>query len=289
MRDIIINGKIYTNVSKLNFKNDLGEVVTFIEESDIPPYIDPILSNNSPKVIKFAFDHDMVPDTWSSVDGDIININCTDGKIRQLKLVDKQRARYEKVSGGTSNGVFMLCEVTEINGVNYDVPAITGKHSDLSSGNTGGWATSLANTVSMPEAFNLLPAEWQEIVSEVKIASTIGDGSTEISYSNNKMFCAAASEISIDVTNAIYAQEGHLFDYYYNGRTATSVPITDPGRIKNMLGPTSPDSIAIIQLLRTPYLNPVSEVYYFMNLQWSARLIWLSTNTIAGVKTYFAI
>lgn len=37
MKDIIINGKIYSNISKLNFKNDLGEIVTFVEKSEYIP------------------------------------------------------------------------------------------------------------------------------------------------------------------------------------------------------------------------------------------------------------
>ena len=49
MKDIIINGKIYRDISKLNFKNNLGEIVTFIEESELTPSIifDRVLANNS--------------------------------------------------------------------------------------------------------------------------------------------------------------------------------------------------------------------------------------------------
>lgn len=172
---------------------------------DPTPKIDPIFGNNTPAAIKYAFDNNIVPSTWNT--GDEITIRFADGAQTSFVLYDKQRGRYTKSNGiGKTNAVLGIknCYALQKAGM------LSGETTDV----TGGWAqSSMRGTVDLIYA-KMFPSEWQAVISEVKVPSTINPNSDEVGYSDNYLFLPAYNEISVGTTMPSLLNEGTTFDYF---------------------------------------------------------------------------
>lgn len=242
-------------------EDDISIVCIYWDGVNVP--VNPTFSENTPAQIKVGIDTGVGKDLWTS--GDTIPITLTNGSQCNLVLYDLKQNRYEKSDGsGYSNGVLGFEEVTTIAQMN------------TTSTNVGGWSESHMKTVTMEEVYNLLPDDWKAVVSEVKVASTVGDGSTAISYSDNKTFVPACVEVGVFTTSSGYKDEGTIFDYFVG--TSGSA---EPKRVKKNLSGTISS-----YWLRSPgvtYSNLFINIY--ASGDWSTYFAY----STSGVSACFAI
>lgn len=158
----------------------------------------------TPAQIKYAFDNKKVPSTWAV--GDEHTITLTNGNVYALRILDMTEGRYTKTDGsGTTNCVLGFTSVMSYNDSTYDSTY---------------WANSYLYKTSAPYYLNLMPSEWQEIVSEVKLRSMTSSSVTELVES--KLFAPAMAEIVDTLDDSTYAIEGTVFDYYKGLGTANA-------------------------------------------------------------------
>lgn len=203
-----LNGTNITSGDTYTVTNDTINIVCLYYDGVNPP-VDPVFANNSPAQIKVAVDNGLHRLFWNI--GDTKTITLTDDTTATLTYIDQQTNRYEKADEtGYSNAVF------ELN------PLLTTSVMNQTNTNVGGWPASyMCNTV-MPTLYNLLPTEWKNIVSEVKVSTITSSRNTALTTANNKLFIAGAQEIwgntyIYGVTNRsnYYYDEGYTqFDYY---------------------------------------------------------------------------
>ena len=82
-----------------------------------------------------------------------------------------------------------------------------------SSVNSGGFAASSLNTFVNNRVLKALPIGWRSIIKSVRVGSSAGNQSTEILYTDNKIFIPAYAEIS-NILQEPYSSEGTLIDWY---------------------------------------------------------------------------
>ena len=79
--------------------------------------------------------------------------------------------------------------------------------------NTGGFPSMDLRTFINDRVYNALPVGWRSILKPVRIGSSAGNRSTEIVYSEDKIFIPSYSEIS-SVSNEPYVSEGSLISWF---------------------------------------------------------------------------
>ena len=84
---------------------------------------------------------------------------------------------------------------------------------NTSSSNTGGWGNSYLNTMLNARLYNALPTQIQAIVKRVKIPSSIGDKSTEITTSDCYIAVPSCIEVDPTMTAEPYINEGFPVSY----------------------------------------------------------------------------
>lgn len=203
------------NANNVDAKNKLGgnkvEVVPFLPDGidddtlyfvyrlpDVPANF----ADATPLQIKNAFETDSVPSSWQV--GDTKSITLSDGNAYTLRLLDMTKGRYERKNGTYSNCVIGFNEIIQTARMNTNYT------------NAGGWVESNIYKETMPQILAMLPQEWQDVISTVKVASTVGSQSTSVSYSDNTVFLPARVEVFGTVTDSGYKDEGTVFDYYKN-------------------------------------------------------------------------
>lgn len=153
-------------------------------------YLDPSIemsstfANATPAQIKTAVDMGLHRIIWNV--SDKVAVTLTDGTTNEFILMDTLENRYEKVDGsGYTNAV-----------IGFNI--LPGGTYVMNSSNTavGGWPASRMYTTTMPTMYNLLPEEWQAVVSEIKLKSVIN--TTQVVYSNDKVFLPAVQEVKKD-------------------------------------------------------------------------------------------
>ena len=165
--------------------------------------VNPSFADNTPAQIKVGIDTGVGKTLWTI--GDKKSVTLTNGNTYNLVLLDLTENRYEKSDGsGYSNGVLGFEEIIQNAQINS------------SPTNAGGWAESKMYKETMSQILAILPQEWQDVISTVKVASTVGSTSTSVSYSDNTVFLPARVEVFDPVTDSGYKDEGTVFDYYKN-------------------------------------------------------------------------
>lgn len=145
--------------------------------------IDPVLENNSWETIKAAFRAGVAADYWQV--GDTKTINVYDGYTYTVRIADMAEGRYAYSDGsGYSNNVFEFVECMA-----------TVRQINSTSTNVGGFAACAMRTALNTTVYNQLPVDLRAVIAEVSISSTIGGGSSEVSFSDNKLFLASEQEI----------------------------------------------------------------------------------------------
>ena len=260
------------NTNNTDSLNKLGgnkvEVVPFLPDeidndtlyfvyrlSDIPANF----ADATPLQIKNAFETDSVPSSWQV--GDTKSITLSDGNTYTLRLLDTTKGRYERKNGTQSNCVVGFDEI------------IQNAQMNSSRTNAGGWAESKMYKETMPQILAMLPQEWQDVISTVKVASTVGSQSTSVSYSDNTVFLPARVEVFDAVTDSGYKDEGTVFDYYKNSGSSNI-------RVKEYNGSANH------WWLRSPL---VLSSYYFMRVYSNGDWASDGASNSYGVSVCFAL
>ena len=224
--------------------------------------VNPSFADNTPAQIKVGIDTGVGKTLWTI--GDKKSVTLTNGNTYNLVLLDLTENRYEKSDGsGYSNGVLGFEEIIQNAQINS------------SPTNAGGWAESKMYKETMSQILAILPQEWQDVISTVKVASTVGSTSTSVSYSDNTVFLPARVEVFDPVTDSGYKDEGTVFDYYKNSGSGSGNI-----RIKKYNGSVSR------WWLRSPFLyNSNSFMFVNTNGDWNVS----SASDSYGVSVCFAI
>lgn len=82
-----------------------------------------------------------------------------------------------------------------------------------SSVNTGGWAECKLNDYLNTRLFNALPIQWQQLIKQVKVNSSVGDKSMDVSPSDCYIFIPAVYEVDPSMTAEPYCYEGVPIPY----------------------------------------------------------------------------
>ena len=122
----------------------------------------------------------------------------------------------------------------------------TKKPLDSAYSNKGGWANVSLNTWLNTRFYNGLPTQIRQLIKLVKVNSSIGSQSTEISTSNCYVYIPALIEVSSNNNNEPYINEDTAIDYMVNN--------TD--RIRKDYTNT-----AVSYITRSP--NVESDIYYW--------------------------
>lgn len=142
--------------------------------------------------------------------GDTKTITSKSGKIYNIRLTDLQTNRYTYSDGsGSSKAVFEFVECYLLN--NESLWPMNGIATN------GGWASSEMRSQIMPIILADLPDDMVAVMSQVKVLSGTGEGSTSgTSSSDNKLFLPAEIEMFNGAIYSIGLEESPLgqFDYY---------------------------------------------------------------------------
>lgn len=80
--------------------------------------------------------------------------------------------------------------------------------------NTGGWANYSLNRYLNSRVYNAFPYKWTQLMKQVKVKSSIGDSSNELSSSDCYIFVPSISEMDPNVTSEPYVSEGTLIRHF---------------------------------------------------------------------------
>ena len=83
---------------------------------------------------------------------------------------------------------------------------------DSSSYNVGGWASYSLNAYLNNRIYKAFPDKWKQLMKQVKVKSSIGNKSSELSNSDCYIFIPSAAEVS-SLTTEPYASEGTLISH----------------------------------------------------------------------------
>lgn len=88
------------------------------------------------------------------------------------------------------------------------------KMHSASSLNEGGWAQYSLNTYLNNRVYKAFPVKWKQLMKQVKVKSSIGNMSSNISSSDCYIFIPSASEVYANMTTEPYASEGTLISHF---------------------------------------------------------------------------
>lgn len=137
--------------------------------------------------------------------GDTRTVTLTDNTTMTVRIADMTTGRYDFAdnSGNKSNMVIEFVECF----------ANTAPMNEANT-NAGGWASSYMRSTTMASCLALLPQDMQDAMSEVLVLSSIGNRSSDISSSANKLFLPCETEISTLNFSKIGESSIGMFSYY---------------------------------------------------------------------------
>ena len=109
--------------------------------------------------------------------------------------------------------------------------------------NSGGWAKTLMRTWLNARVYNGLPDQWKLLVQQVKVTSSIGSQSYDLSTSNDYIWLPSCKEVGFNTTTSPYAGESDATINYFT---------SDQSRIKKLNNGTGN---ANYWWLRSPNIN----------------------------------
>lgn len=116
--------------------------------------------------------------------------------------------------------------------------------------NTGGWAAAHLNTYLNARLYAAVPTQWKQLLKQVKISSSIGNKSKELSSSDCYFAIPAAIEVDSTMTSEPYCYEGSAISYF----------TTNPTRICK-----DTDGLITQYGLRSPAIDYTMYYYYVNN------------------------
>ena len=114
------------------------------------------------------------------------------------------------------------------------------------SNNAGGWASMTLNSFLNKRFYNAIPIQWRQLLKQVKINSSVGSKSTEISTSNCYVAIPSAYEVDGSINFEPYSNEGSVIPFF----------VSNESRIRKTV-----DGTAVTWWLRSP--NVISNSYVY--------------------------
>ena len=168
------------------------------------PSYDPVFANNTWEQIIAACQANEVPDTWVA-DGSCYKDMEINGKAYRIDIIGKNHDTY--ASGGTAPLTFQMHDCY---GTAYPM--------NPSNTNSGGWQNSAMRSTHLPAILDLMPAEVQAAIKEVRKKTSAGNQSSSIQTTNDKLFLLSEIEI-FGSTTFSFAGEGTQYAYYQSGNS----------------------------------------------------------------------
>jgi hypothetical protein len=85
---------------------------------------------------------------------------------------------------------------------------------ESSSSNSGGWKSYSLNGYLNNRLYYALASQWRQLIKQVKVKSSVGNKSAEISNSDCYIFVPSITELTSSVTGEPYASEGTLISHF---------------------------------------------------------------------------
>lgn len=135
--------------------------------------------------------------------------------------------------------------------------------------NAGGWAKYPLNSYLNDRLYKAFPEIWRQLMKQVKIRSSIGTQSTEISSSDCYIFVPSISELDPSINTEPYASEGTIISHFS----------TNVSRVCK-----TPDGVAVQYWTRSPSLGWNAYVYSMLSTGDAQPVTQLSkSNTYARI------
>lgn len=130
--------------------------------------------------------------------------------MRQIANWPRETYRWEFDMPGSndSTGRYLLASGSESCKASFWMNSLVSRSGRMNNTNTnvGGWNASLGRTFANSRVYGALPTEWQSILATVRITGSAGDNSSDILYSNDKVYMPARGEV-FSTTSEPYASE----------------------------------------------------------------------------------
>lgn len=166
------------------------------------PDYDPVFANNTWETIVSVCQSGNVPDTWEIGDQKDMTIN---GVSYPVDIIGKNHDIYS--GGGYAPITFQLrnCLNTayEINDVAYS--------------NVEGWENCSLRTTDLPAILDTMPDVVKNAIREVSKKTSIGNDSTTIKTTYDKLFLLSEKEITGTYSNTVNGEGSQYAFYVYNG------------------------------------------------------------------------
>ena len=159
-------------------------------------------ADNTWEQIIAACQRGAVPETWAVGNHKTMMIN---GTSYQVDIIGKNHDTY--TAGGKAPLTFQL----------HDCYAAA-KNMNNSNTNSGGWKNSAMRTTHLPAILALMPTEVQNGIREVSKKASVGNQSSTINTTADKLFLLSEVEIFGSTTYSV-AGEGTQYDYYKAGNS----------------------------------------------------------------------
>lgn len=196
----IANGDSWTADTDL----ELNLIAVYYDGEHAP--VDPVLNNNSPEVIAQVCKEGKALQYWNL--GDELTIDLTDGISAVFQLVDAKTGRYDKtLSSDKTNAVFMAKKI------------LYSKRMNATNVNTGGFAASEMNTVTLPEIYNKMPPSWKRVIPEIQVTTAYSGNSDEMATATCHLFLASGYELSGSAFNSRAVENTDIFGFYADKKT----------------------------------------------------------------------
>lgn len=116
--------------------------------------------------------------------------------------------------------------------------------------NSGGWAKCAMRTWLNARVYNGLPDQWKLLVQQVKVSSSIGNQSYEISSADDYIWIPSCKEVGVNTTSSPYSSESDATINYFTN---------DASRVKKL---NNGKGAANYWWLRSPNINYSASFYY---------------------------
>ena len=149
-----------------------------------PSAINPDYSTATWREIKNAVDSGVAVSLYASYIGTIKNVTLTNGQTCRVRLVNNTADLYDYANGGKTGFVVEFLDALS-----------TAYPMNQTNTNAGGWDASYMRNTVMPLFYNLLPTDFKEVLSPVKIKAAKSGNDGTLVTSEDTLFLAAEREI----------------------------------------------------------------------------------------------
>ena len=193
----MVGGTVYNILKGRTLIGGTGYDINF------EPSYDPVFANNTWEQIIAACHNNEVPETWKVADQKPMTINGVD---YQIDIIGKNHDDYSDGSGKAPLTFQLHDCYGELKGMS---------NSDT---NRGGWVPCDMRSTHLPAILSRMPVEVQNGIRAVNKLTSMGNQSTTINTTADKLFLLSEIEIFGSVTYSKIG-EGTQYDYYKAGNS----------------------------------------------------------------------